>query len=119
MTHHRQILLKGKIVFPPGDRPAEAARVVARIEDVSHADAPAKIVARNVQEEVTIPQDEGESLLFAIQYPTSADPGSRYTVRVHVDVTGTETVTPGDFLSTVSYPVLPEQGDVTVMVQRV
>jgi uncharacterized lipoprotein YbaY len=119
MTDDRAILLKGKIVFPPGDRPAEAARVVARIEDVSHADAPARIVAKHVQENVAVPQGEEESLFFAIGYPASAEPGSRYSVRVHVDVTGTETVTPGDFVSTVSYPVPPERGDVTIRVQRV
>jgi uncharacterized lipoprotein YbaY len=119
MTDHREFLLKGEIVFPPGDRPAQAARVVARIEDVSRADAPAKIVARHVQEKVVIPQGEKESLSFAIKYPASVDPGSRYAVRVHVDVSGTETVTSGDFVSTVSYPVTSEQGDMTVRVQRV
>jgi uncharacterized lipoprotein YbaY len=119
MTDDREIVLRGKIVFPPGDRPAEAERVVASIEDVSHADAPAELIARHVQEKVTVPQDEKASLLFAIGYPASVDPRSRYAVRVHVDVTGTETVTPGDFVSTVSYPVSPEPGEVTVRVQRV
>src|SRR3954453_16122620 len=119
MTSEHEIQLRVRVVFPPGDRPVEAARVVARIEDVSHADAPATIVARHVQEHVVVPLDESESLSFAIDYPPPPDPRSRYAVRIHVDVTGTETVTPGDFVSTVSYPVAPEQGEVTVRVQRV
>ena len=119
MTDRREILLKGRIVFPPGDRPAEAARVVARLEDTSRADAPATTIAQHVQERVTLPQGESESLPFAIKYSASADPHSRYAVRIHVDVTGTTTVTPDDFVSTASYPTSPEQGEMVVKVQRV
>jgi len=119
MTDGRKVLLKGQIVFPLEDRPAEAARVVTRIEDVSRADAPAKTVAQHVQEKVVVPQSESESLSFAIKYPASATPRSRYVVRVHVDMTGTKTVTPGDFVSTASYPVSPEQDEIAVSVRRV
>jgi putative lipoprotein len=123
MTDDREILLKGRIVFPAEDRPAEAARVVARVEDASRADAPARTVAQQVQERVAIPQAESESLSFAISYPASADPPGGYRVRVHVDVTGTSTVTPGDFVSTISYPVPSEQDEkqdeMAVTVRRV
>jgi hypothetical protein len=44
---------------------------------------------------------------------------SRYTVRVHVDVTGTASVTRGDFVSTVSYPVSSDQDEMEVAVRRV
>jgi uncharacterized lipoprotein YbaY len=120
MSDHRDIVLQGQIMFPSGDRPNEAARVVARVEDVSRADAPAITVAEQVQERVALPQREDESLSFAIRIPTSSiDPRRRYTVRVHVDVTGTGSTTRGDFVSTRSYPVLPEQGETAVEVRRV
>ncbi|TCC26932.1 YbaY family lipoprotein [Kribbella speibonae] len=114
------MLLTGRIVFPSGDRPAEASRVVARVEEVSRADAPAVIVAEQVQEHVALPRDERGSLPFAIDVrSTSIDPRLRYSVRVHVDVSGTASVTPEDFISTTSYPVEFDAGELAVEVRRV
>ena len=56
----------GRIVFPAGERPGEAARVVARIEDVTRADAPATTIAEHVEQRVRLPQGEGRSLPFSI-----------------------------------------------------
>jgi uncharacterized lipoprotein YbaY len=120
MNGGRDIVLTGQIVFPPGDRPRQAARVVARVEDVSQADAPATTIAEHVQEAVALPLGQSESLPFTIRVPPSSmDPQSRYTVRVHVDVTGTASVTRGDFVSTVSYPVSSDQDEIEVAVRRV
>lgn len=114
------MLLTGRIVFPPGDRPDEAARVVARVEEVSRADAPAVMVAEQVREHVALPRGENLSLPFEIPIdPESIDPGLRYSVRVHVDVTGTSTVTSDDFVSTAAYPVTFESGGIAVEVRRV
>ena len=120
MTDGRDIVLTGRILFPPGERPQEAARVVARVEDVTRADAPATTIAEHVQERVALPQGHGQSLPFTVRVPTSSmDPRSRYTVRVHVDMTGTASVTHGDFVSTTSYLVSSNQGEIEVAVRRV
>jgi uncharacterized lipoprotein YbaY len=120
MSDGRDLVLTGQIVFPPGHRPRQAARVVARVQDVSRADAPATTIAEHVQEQVVLPLGQSEPLPFTIRVPTrSMDPRSRYTVRVHVDVTGTASVTRGDFVSTVSYPVSSDQDEIEVAVQRV
>lgn len=114
------MLLTGRIVFPAGDRPEEASRVVARVEEVSRADAPAVIVAEQVQEHVALPRDERGSLPFAIElHSTAIDPRLRYSVRVHVDVSGTASVTSDDFISTASYPVELDTGELAVEVRRV
>jgi uncharacterized lipoprotein YbaY len=114
------MLLTGRIVFPSGDRPEEASRVVARVEEVSRADAPAVTIAEQVQEHVVLPRDESGSLPFAIDLPaTSIDPRLRYSVRVHVDVSGTASVTSDDFVSTASYPVEFGPGELAVEVRRV
>lgn len=120
MGDGRDIVLTGQIVFPLGERPKEAARVVARVEDVTRADAPAATIAEHVQERVAVPQGEDQSLPFTIRIPMrSMDPRRQYTVRVHVDVTGTASVSRGDFVSTISHPVSTEQRDIAVEVRRV
>lgn len=118
MNKREEIVVSGRITFPPGRRPDSAARVVARVEDTSRADAPSVTVAEQVQEDVPLPSDGDPSLPFAVHVPTTAvDPRSRYVVRVHVDVTGTQSVTAGDYVSTKSYPVLtaPKEQIVEVM----
>ena len=120
MNNDRDIIVHGRIVLPPGDRPKRAARVVARIEDVSRADAPARTIADQVQEGVVLPQAEDKPLRFRIEVPAdSMDARSHYSVRVHIDVAGTGTVTRGDFVSTKSHPVLLEQEETTVEVRPV
>jgi hypothetical protein len=71
---------------------------------VSLADAPAVIVGRQVQEHVELPGG-GAAIPFEVRAPP-ADPGASYSVRVHVDLDGDGEVSPGDYVSTTSYPVL-------------
>ena len=114
------MLLTGDIVFPSGDRPDEAARVVARVEEVSRADSPAVTVAEQVREHIALPRGESRSLPFEISVdPESIEPGLRYAVGVHVDVTGTGTVTSDDFVSTASHPLTFDVGGMAVEVRRV
>ncbi len=94
--------------------------MVARVEEVSRADAPAVVVAEQVQEHVVLPRDDWGSLPFAIDLrAASIDPRLRYSVRVHVDVSGTASVTSDDFVSTSSYPVEFDAGELAVEVRRV
>jgi uncharacterized lipoprotein YbaY len=80
------------------------ATIHVRLEEVSRADAEATLVA-----ELTLPLaaslPAGAELPFAIIAP-EIEGHARYSVRVHVDVSGTGDVTVGDLLSTVSHPVL-------------
>ena len=99
------VVVQGQVVLPPGDRPDEAARLVVRVEDVSQADAPSVTVAQSVLERVRLPRD-GDSLPFEVSVPRQVlDPKRHYSVRIHLDVAGTGTVTTGDFLSTQSHPL--------------
>ncbi len=97
------------MAFPSGERPAEAARVVVRVEDVSRADAPSVTVGQNVLEQVQLPPGEAP-LPFEIRLPRSAiDPKKHYSLRIHVDVNGSGAVTSGDFMSTTAYPLAFDQ----------
>ncbi|BCJ42138.1 hypothetical protein GCM10010168_64840 [Actinoplanes ianthinogenes] len=97
-----EFVVRGRILLPPGDRPACAARVITRAEDAFRADAPAVLVAEAIRESVPLPGGEGV-VPFEIRLPAEA--AGRCTLRFHVDVTGSGGVTAGDYVSTRSYPV--------------
>lgn len=115
-----QLVVRGTIVFPPGVRPGRAALVRARVEDVSRADAPARVIAERTWEAVPLPAD-GDTLPFQLRLPAGAVAGAdrTCTVRVHVDVSGTGDVTAGDFVSTASHPVFRAGKPLDVPVRRI
>ena len=75
-----------------------------RVEDVSRVDAASRVVA-----ETLIPIDHpiaaGEGIPFSVPIP-QIDEGASYSIRAHLDLTGTAEVTVGDRVSTAAYPVL-------------
>jgi uncharacterized lipoprotein YbaY len=113
-------VVHGDVTLPAGAEPLEAAEVVIQVEDVSRADAPSVVVAEQRLHGVSL--RPGKTLPFAVDVPGDrVDPRSHYSVRIHVDVSGSGDVEPGDFVSTRSYPVLTRgHGDeVSAEVQRV
>lgn len=85
--------------------PAEPGAVLhIRLEDVTHTDGVAEIVAEQVHT-LEAPLQEGAEMAFSLAVPV-LDPRHRYGVRVHVDTTGSGNVTEGDLVSTQAYPVL-------------
>jgi putative lipoprotein len=113
-------VVHGEVTLPAEAGPLEAAEVVIQVEDVSRADAPSVVVAEQRLHGVRL--RPGEALAFAVEVPSErVDPQSHYSVRVHVDVSGSGDVERGDFVSTRSYPVLTRgHGDAVIAeVQRV
>ena len=112
--------VRGRIVLLWDELPHEAASIVVAVEDVSRADAPSTVVAEQHLEHVSL--GEGE-VTFAVEVPSGRiEARARYTVRVHVDVTGTGIVERGDLVSTQSHPVLtggyPDEASVPVKLVR-
>ena len=97
-----EFVVRGRVLLPPGEWPAHAARVITRAEDAARADAPAVVIAEAVRAAVVRPGGDG-SMPFEIRLPAEA--AGRCTLRFHVDVTGSGGVTAGDFVSTRAYPV--------------
>jgi uncharacterized lipoprotein YbaY len=109
----------GVIEFQDVQEPVHDATVYVRVQDVGLADAAAKTVAEEVIRNVNIVPG-GAPLSFNVRgiRPTA---NARYAVRVHADVSGNGRVTPGDYVSTQSYPVnLSEQpAKVDIVTRRV
>ena len=106
--------VRGRLVFGPDVSPFVDATLYVRIEDVGRADAPSRIVAEQVMHHVT--WAPGRSLEFNIQGALPA--GSTYCqLRVHVDVDGDGAISPGDYVSTESHPVMQPGGDTSLEVR--
>ncbi|WP_157553516.1 hypothetical protein [Jiangella gansuensis] len=92
--------MQGEAVLP-ATTPVAAARMTVELRDVVLADAPTAVVARTVLENV--PLAPNRIIEFDLDVP-DASPGRDFGLRVHVDLNGTGSITPGDLVT--SQPVL-------------
>ncbi len=101
---HSMRFVRGRVRMPQGGLPAEAASILVAVEDVSRADAPSVVVGEQHLRHVRL---TGQDVPFEVEVPGElVQERARYTVRVHVDVTGTGIIERGDLVSTQSHPVL-------------
>jgi putative lipoprotein len=97
--------VRGEIILPRDDLPAETADLIVRVEDVSRADAPSVVIAEQRQEVASL--RSGATLPFTVEVPEElVDERDNYSVGVHIDMSGSGEVEVGDLVSTQSYPVL-------------
>ena len=109
--------IRGNVILPNVQLPNQTADLIVQVEDVSRADAPSQVVGEQRVSGVSV--SAGQTLPFSIEVPSDrVDPKHSYSVRVHVDMTGSGKVEPGDLITTQSYPVLTHghgnEADVTV-----
>lgn len=110
----------GEVVLPADDYPAQPAELVVQVEDISRADAPSVVVGEFRRRVAGL--RGGAALPFTITIPGDViDERHLYSVRAHIDVSGSGTVKRGDFVSTRTYPVLTRGygENVQVSVRRV
>jgi len=97
--------VRGQIALPSIGLPTKAAQVIVQVEDISRADAPSTVVGEERLRDVRLGSET--VLPFAVRLPAGlVDERHSYSVRVHIDVSGSGNVSAGDLLSTQTYPVL-------------
>jgi uncharacterized lipoprotein YbaY len=120
MTGHGDVpaedrTVRGEIVLPEGEPGERAARLVVQIEDVSRMDAPSQVIAQQEIDDVPL---DGTSVEFEVPVPAGLiDERADYSVRVHVDVSGSGEVEQGDMITTQSYPVLTHAAPETARIE--
>lgn len=90
-----------------GQEVASFSDVTAHVylEDVSRADASARLVAQETIQNVSHQAGKQSAIKFQMRAET-IDSRVHYSVRVHIDVQGNEELQVGDYISVQSYPVL-------------
>jgi uncharacterized lipoprotein YbaY len=102
-----QLIARGEIRFEPASPPFAGATVHVRLEDVSLADAPARLVAEETVRGVSSDRPSATAVPFALFGPAPLEPSSTYSIRVHVSLSGARDVRVGDFVTTRAYPIAP------------
>ncbi len=113
-------LVHGEIVFDPAPADLSGVKVYIRLEDTSLADGPSRVVSEQVLTDVPARVVAKGSLPFTL-YGEQADPRTRYSVSVHVDMQSNGRISHGDYINTESYPVLTYgyPNRITLRVRRV
>ncbi|MEU5002347.1 hypothetical protein [Streptomyces sp. NPDC021622] len=99
-------------LVPGAKAPQGTVTLRAQVEEITAADAPARVVSRVVERGV----DLADAPHLTLEVPPP-DPRARYTVRVHADLDGSGVVAPGDFVSVRGNPVLTHGSPDTVAVE--
>jgi uncharacterized lipoprotein YbaY len=89
------------VLHVPGEIPQRAARLVLRVLEVGRADAASEVIAEKVITDARL----ASNTPFEVSVPSNTV-GPSYILQVHVDLAGTGTLSPGDYLTTQAYPVL-------------
>jgi len=91
------LVVEGEIELPRDSLGQPPARIIVVLEDVSRADAPSRVIA--AQDLGPRAFRAGEHIPFRL--PAGAvDAKHMYSVRVHVDISGSGEVERGDYVST-------------------
>jgi uncharacterized lipoprotein YbaY len=111
--------ISGTIEFRDVREPTRNVTVHVRVQDTSRADASASTVTEQVLRGVHIFPGMPPVRFSVHGIPQNSR--ARYAVRVHADVDGNGIVSPGDYVSTQSYPVPTGVSPqiVTIAVRRV
>jgi putative lipoprotein len=97
--------IRGGIILPNTGLSAGTSDLIVQVEDVSRADAPSVVIGEQRQSGVSL--SGGTVLPFTIEIPAELiDDRHSYSVRAHIDLSGSGEVKVGDLVSTQSYPVL-------------
>lgn len=94
--------VSGKI-HVPNDANFDNATVFVKLEDVSMAGASASVIGRQTMRGVSA----GDDLHYMID-GIDVDERSRYNVRVHLSLDGSDQYKSGDYLTTQTYPALTQ-----------
>ena len=100
-----EVSVQCELVFEDEAACFSGATVTVRLEDVSRADAPARLVAEEMLLGVSHQPGSRAGPIVELRAPTVDDRAS-YAVRAHVDVDQDGQVSLGDYVSVENYPVL-------------
>jgi len=94
--------IKGEITVENG-KSFQNATIYVRLEDVSKADAPSKVLSESILKNVNF--DSSSAAIPFDLTVESIDDNSDYNVSVHIDLNNNGKLDKGDFINMSSYPI--------------
>jgi uncharacterized lipoprotein YbaY len=104
MAQSEAVTVRGTIVSDAPVAPIEDAVVRVQLQDVSVADAAATVVSEQTLRDVALQGSPREIATYEL-HAGNLDRRRQYSVWVHVDLDSDGALSPGDLVSTRSYPV--------------
>ena len=116
----KPVTVRGEIEVPPDTPECQPAKVLVVLEDISRADAPSLVVKQFQIAKDTVRGGEVVPFSFEVQGVALND-RNMYSLRAHIDMSGSGSVERGDFVSTQTYPVLTlgHGGHARIKVRRI
>lgn len=113
-------LVSGEIHFAQKPQLPSDAKAYVRLLETSMADAPSRLVAEVVLQDISQEANLGNPIPFALNGDLQDERGS-YTISVLVDLDDDGRASPGDFINMQSYPVLTfgYPSEVSVQVRQI
>lgn len=109
----RAVTIQGLITSDVSVEVPKDAIVRVQVQDVSVADAPAKVIAEDVWERGPSQRDEVRISTFELE-ARGLEPGRTYSLWVHVDMDGSGKLSPGDMITTQSFPIDTRRASVRI-----
>jgi hypothetical protein len=100
-----QFLLEGEITWENMEASFSGATAYIRLEETSRADFASRIIAEQIIQNVSL-HTGGKNKLKISLHGEIPDKKATYIVSVHIDTDGDGQVSPGDYITVESYPVL-------------
>lgn len=108
----------GEINFPSENDTFSNATLTVTIQDTSEADAPARILAKQICGNISRPHGSREPLPFVLECEDIRE-SPFVTLTVLVDLDGDGRISSGDYISMESYPVHFSPHKMQIQVRRV
>ena len=108
--------ISGSILLPQNISRDKSRNVLIEVRDTSLADAPSTVVAE--QQLKNVPLAPSGAIPFSLEVP-DVQSQRQLSLRVHLDLDGTGTVTAGDLMNVQAYPVTQGGGPLNVKVVAV
>ena len=93
---------KGKILLPANAPSWQAQKIFIEVRDVSLADAPSILIAKEQLNDIKLTPDK--KISFEIRVP-EVESKQSLSFRVHISKDGDDRVKPGDLITTINYPL--------------
>ncbi|TXH20831.1 MAG: hypothetical protein E6Q95_04935 [Chitinophagaceae bacterium] len=104
MSHEKNFIIKGEIIFDNDIKPIIDATLYVMIENVTYLDEKAELIKLYTKKNIHYNINTDDNLQFILTLKNLNHHDS-YNLRVHIDIDNNNTINIGDYITVQSYPL--------------